>query len=146
MEITPLSPTWIPQAAALDRECFSLPWSENALRSELSNENALWLAAAEGESLLGYVGAQISFEDADMMNLAVTPARRRQGVAAALVLALEEALAARGVTTLTLEVRASNAPAQALYQKLGYSQIARRPGYYLRPREDALLYRKELVP
>ena len=146
MEITPLSPAWIPQAAALDRECFSLPWSENALRSELSNENALWLAAAEGESLLGYVGAQISFEDADMMNLAVTPARRRQGVAAALVLALEEALAARGVTTLTLEVRASNAPAQTLYQKLGYSQIARRPGYYLRPREDALLYRKELVP
>ncbi len=144
MEILPLNEALIPQAAALERACFSLPWSENALLSALSNENAIYLAAAEGETLLGYVGSEISFEEADMMNLAVFPDRRRKGIAQALVGALETALAARGVEKLTLEVRASNQPARALYEKLGYFPIARRPGYYLRPREDAVLYRKEL--
>lgn len=144
MEILPLNEALIPQAAALERACFSLPWSENALLSELSNENALYLAATEGEKLLGYVGSEISFEEADMMNLAVFPDRRRQGIAQALVAALEAALAGRGVEKLTLEVRASNMPARALYEKLGYVPIACRPGYYLRPREDAVLYRKEL--
>ncbi len=144
MEILPLNEALIPQAAALERACFSLPWSENALLSELSNENALFLAATEGETLLGYVGSEISFEEADMMNLAVFPEHRREGIAQALVAALESVLAARGVEKLTLEVRASNTPARALYEKLGYVLIARRPGYYLRPREDAVLYRKEL--
>ena len=144
MEILPLNEALIPQAAALERACFSLPWSENALLSELSNENAIYLAATEGETLLGYVGSEISFEEADMMNLAVLPDRRRQGIAQALVAALETALAAHGVERLTLEVRASNISARALYEKLGYVPVARRPSYYLRPREDAVLYRKEL--
>ena len=78
------------------------------------------------------------------MNLAVTPAFRRQGIAEKLVLALCSALLEKNVRSLTLEVRASNQPAKALYEKLGFSQVGKRPNYYRNPREDALILRKEL--
>lgn len=78
-----------------------------------------------------------------MMNLAVAPAYRRTGIAQSLVHGLLDALADRKVSSLTLEVRASNADAIALYDKLGFSQVGRRPRYYEKPREDALILRKE---
>ena len=79
-----------------------------------------------------------------MMNLAVVPELRRRGTAQALLQALQERLAARGIGSLTLEVRASNLPAQRLYTAAGFACIGRRPNYYLAPREDALILRKEL--
>ena len=80
-----------------------------------------------------------------MMNIAVTPQYRRQGVAQALVEALVAHLKERENISLTLEVRVSNAPAIALYNKLGFEQVGRRPRYYTNPREDGLILRKELV-
>jgi len=90
------------------------------------------------------VGSQSVVGEGDMMNLAVTPAFRRQGIAEKLVLALCSALLEKNVRSLTLEVRASNQPAKALYEKLGFSQVGKRPNYYRNPREDALILRKEL--
>ena len=78
-----------------------------------------------------------------MMNVAVAPGYRRQGVAAALVTALVEELAKAGNHSLTLEVRASNFPAIALYEKLGFSQVGCRKNYYRNPKEDGLILRKE---
>ena len=78
-----------------------------------------------------------------MMNVAVHPDHRRKGVAEALILALVEELKAMDSHCLTLEVRASNAPAIALYEKLGFFEIGRRKNYYRNPREDALILRKE---
>ena len=78
-----------------------------------------------------------------MMNLAVAPAARRQGLARALVTALIRGLTARGVHSLTLEVRASNGPAKMLYESMGFVQVGRRPGYYLSPKEDGDILRKE---
>ena len=72
------------------------------------------------------------------------PELRRRGTAQALLQALQERLAARGIGSLTLEVRASNLPAQRLYTAAGFACIGRRPNYYLAPREDALILRKEL--
>ena len=78
-----------------------------------------------------------------MMNVAVAPEARRRGIAEALVLDLVQALKEKGNHCLTLEVRASNAPAIALYEKLGFSQVGCRRNYYRNPREDALILRKE---
>lgn len=133
----------VPAAARLERECFSAPWSERSLLDELTNPLSTWLVAMDGEVLAGYIGSQAVLDEADMMNLAVAPEYRRRGVGAALTEALAAALQARGVAALTLEVRASNAPAIALYEKLGFVQVGRRPRYYEKPREDALILRKE---
>ena len=113
------------------------------MASELENELALWLVALEGETLAGYVGSQTVMGETDMMNIAVSPAFRRQGIARELIQALIRELKERESHSLTLEVRASNAPALALYESLGFSQVGRRPGYYRNPKEDALILRKE---
>lgn len=133
------------QIAALEAECFSAPWSEASVRSELDNPLSLWLVAEDKSgTLAGYIGSQTVLGESDMMNLAVAAAYRRQGVGRQLVEALCEALTQAGSERLTLEVRASNEAAKALYRQLGFKQIGRRPRYYSRPTEDAELYRKEL--
>ena len=78
-----------------------------------------------------------------MMNLAVHPDYRRRGIARKLVLELIEQLKTQGSHILILEVRASNDPAIALYTDLGFTQVGRRPNYYFKPKEDALILRKE---
>ena len=133
----------VAQIAALEKICFSDPWSERSIASELDNKLAFWLVATEGETVAGYIGSQTVMEETDMMNVAVHPDYRRQGIAEALVSGLVEHLKAMGSHCLTLEVRASNAPAIALYEKLGFAEIGRRKNYYRNPREDALILRKE---
>lgn len=143
MEILKMAAMHVSQVAALEKECFADPWSEKSVASELENELALWLVAVEDNTVMGYIGSQSVLGEADMMNLAVSPAYRRQRIGEKLVQALIAALKDAGVYSLTLEVRASNAPAQALYEKLGFSQVGRRPKYYQNPKEDALILRKE---
>lgn len=127
----------------LEQACFSAPWSENAIRSELTNPLSLWIVAEEAENVVGYIGSQSVLGEADVMNVAVDPAYRRNGVGEKLVNALIDRLRGNGVHCLTLEVRASNDAAIRLYDKLGFVQVGRRPGYYSIPREDALIFRKE---
>lgn len=129
--------------AGLEQQCFSDPWSINAISSELVNPLSLWVVAMDGPILAGYVGSQSVMGWADMMNLAVAPDYRRKGVGAALVEELIRQLKANQVTCLTLEVRVSNEPAIGLYEKLGFAEVGRRPGYYRNPKEDALILRKE---
>ena len=106
-------------------------------------KTALWLVAEVAGTLVGYVGSQTVMDETDMMNIAVHPDCRRQGIAAALVNALVASLQDMGSHSLTLEVRASNAPARALYDMLGFQQVGLRRNYYHNPKEDALILRKE---
>ena len=131
------------QVAALEKLCFSDPWSEKSVASELENELAYWLVAEKNGIVTGYIGSQTVMGETDMMNVAVHPNYRRQGIAEALVTALVENLKERGSHCLMLEVRASNAPAIGLYQKMGFTEVGRRNNYYRNPKEDALILRKE---
>ncbi len=133
----------VAQVAQLETLCFSDPWSENSVASELKNPLALWLVALDDTTVAGYIGSQSVEEEADMMNVAVHPDYRRKGIARELVAGLVAALAEKGVHSLSLEVRASNAPAISLYEQLDFTQVGRRPNYYRNPREDALILRKE---
>ena len=143
MKIIAMNESHVPQIAALEKLCFSDAWSENSIRSELTNQLSLWLVAVDGDRVAGYIGSQTVLGWADMMNLCVSPDYRRQGIGEQLTMELERQLREEKVECLTLEVRVSNAPAITLYEKLGFQQVGKRPRYYEKPREDALILRKE---
>ena len=105
-EILPMQARHVPQIAALERLCFSDPWNEAAVGGELENPLSLWLVAEQNGAVLGYVGSQMVPPEADMMNIAVAPEARRQGIAEALIGELICRLSVNGVTSLSLEVRA----------------------------------------
>ena len=133
----------VSQIAELEKLCFSDPWNEQSVASELENPLSLWLVAVDGDRVAGYVGSQSVMGEADMMNVAVHPDYRRQGIAEGLIAVLVDKLRENEVYCLLLEVRASNDPAKALYEKLGFVEVGRRKNYYRNPREDALILRKE---
>ena len=144
MTITNMTSDDVPQVAELERLCFSDPWSEKSIASELENPLALWLVAVDGERVAGYIGSQTVPDESDMMNVAVHPDYRRQGIGEALVLELARQLKNRGSISLTLEVRSSNDSAKNLYAKLGFEQVGCRKNYYRNPKEDALILKKML--
>lgn len=144
-QLIPLAHEHLGQAAEIERLCFSDPWSEKMLAEHLANPCSLTLAAVgDTGRLLGYVGLLAVVDEGYITNVAVRPDCRRQGVAAALLDALEAQGKERELAFLTLEVRQSNAPARALYEKLGYLQAGLRRSYYENPREDAVIMTKTL--
>ena len=140
IEIVRMNESHVSAVAELERQNFSDPWPDIAVRGELTNKLALWLVALEDGEVVGYVGSQTVLQEADMMNIAVADSHRRRGIARMLV---EELIRQLDAYQLTLEVRASNAPAIALYEKMGFGQVGLRKNYYRKPKEDALILRKE---
>lgn len=125
--------------AAIEQDCFHDPWTENGLREELELENNLFLAAVEEDAVVGYVGCQTVLDEGYITNVAVSPAHRRKGVAARLLTELRIKAEKKGLSFVTLEVRASNEPAIALYRGAGYVEVGVRRNFYTNPKEDALL-------
>lgn len=130
--------------ALLERECFSVPWSENALREELSNPHARFFAAVHNGSVIGYIGAFCVAGEVAVSNVAVKGEYRLRGVASALLDKLTECVAAENAEFITLEVRASNENAIKLYAKSGFVRSGLRKGFYSKPVEDAVLMKKIL--
>ena len=139
MELVKLTEAHIPQMVELEKICFSLPWTADMIKSELNNPSCLYLAAVDGDTLVGYIGVQTVLDEGYINNVAVRPEYRRQGIAAALISLLVDQARAIGLAFMTLEVRESNAPAISLYEKLGFTTVGRRKNYYEKPREDAIL-------
>ena len=142
MNIEPMTTETVAQGAAMEAAAFSTPWSEASIRAELDNEWALWLVALEGPALAGYLGVQYGPDGGDIMTIATAPEFRGKGVAKGLLAAMEERLREKRLQWLTLEVRPSNVAAVGLYQSQGFRQVGRRPRYYKKPTEDALLMTK----
>lgn len=128
----------------LERRCFSDPWSRAGLREMLESGQVVARLAQSGKQLAGYVFARWAADTGEIMNLAVAPEFRREGLARRLLEAALEALAARGVTEVFLEVRISNQAALALYQTRGFHVAGMRRAYYRYPTEDALVLRLHL--
>ena len=132
--------TQLEQIEAIERQCFSCPWTLEQLRSQLSDDRHVFLAAvAENGAVLGYVGMMFVLDEGYISNVAVAPAFRRQGVADALISALMMRAEELGLAFVTLEVRAGNEPAKALYAIHGFVPVGRRKNYYDLPKEDAIL-------
>lgn len=138
-KLVPMDRGNVPDAAAVERECFSKPWSEDMLAQELFNDNASYiLAVAEDGAVLGYAGLNVVLDEGCIEKVAVKGQYRRMGVADALVSAFVRFGRAH-LAFITLEVRASNEAAIGLYMKHGFEQVGRRKNYYADPREDAIL-------
>jgi ribosomal-protein-alanine N-acetyltransferase len=139
MHITPMTAETAGLVAELEARCFSTPWSAQSIRAELDSQWSIWLTALDGAQLAGYIGVQFGPDGGDIMTIATEPDLRGQGVGTALVEAAAGLLRAKGLQWLTLEVRPSNAAALGLYRALGFREVGRRPRYYKKPTEDALL-------
>ena len=137
--IVPMDRSHIEQIAALERECFSTPWSEAMLTEVLFDAQASFIVAeSEDGGVLGYAGLHVVLDEGYIDNVAVEPAARRHGVADEL-LDVFCRFGEANLAFLTLEVRASNAPAIALYRKHGFEEAGRRKNYYTKPTEDAVI-------
>ena len=117
----------IKQVAAIEKEIFSLPWSEKSFLDSLKNE------------IVAYCGAYISFEEADISNVAVKENFRRKNVAENMLNKLFYECGKKGVSDITLEVRETNVPAISLYEKLGFEEAGIRKNFYEKPVENALI-------
>ena len=144
--VIPMTYDHVPQAAELERLCFSDPWSERMLREHLDNQCAAAIAAVgEDGTLLGYAGLLVVLDEGYITNVAVRPAYRRQGIASDLLGVFERFARGHQLAFLTREVRASNAAAIALYEKMGYARVGVRKNYYEHPREDAVIMTREFT-
>ena len=144
--VVPMTYYHVPQAAELERLCFADPWSERMLREHLDNQCAAAIAAVgEDGTLLGYAGLLVVLDEGYITNVAVRPAYRRQGIASDLLGVFERFARGHQLAFLTLEVRASNAAAIALYEKMGYARVGVRKNYYEHPREDAVIMTREFT-
>ena len=141
-EIINASEKHIEQLENLEKLCFSMPWTKDFLISQLPDDRHIFIVAADGDTVLGYVGMMYVLDEGYISNVAIAPEQRRQGIADALINELLARCQALELSFATLEVRAGNAPAISLYEKHGFAPVGRRKNYYDFPKEDAILMTK----
>ena len=124
--------------ATLERACFTHPWSEEAL-ALLCTDTAFGFVCLDRDTAVAYGGMLTVLDEGQIINIATSPAHRGQGLGTAVLSALLEHARERGLVSVTLEVRLSNAPAIALYRKLGFAELGRRKNFYTQPTEDAFV-------
>ena len=129
----------IAQIEELEEQCFSVPWTVQQLKTQLSGNMHVFIAAVSGEEVLGYMGMMYVLDEGYISNVAVSPEYRHCGIADALISEIISRAKELELSFVTLEVRESNAPAIALYEKNGFSPVGRRKNYYTLPTEDAIL-------
>jgi ribosomal-protein-alanine N-acetyltransferase len=136
-EVRELTPKMLGEAAEIEKLCFSEPWSPEALLYMCKSPNTHAVAVIIEGRLAAYGGCEFVPPEANIVNIATHPDFRRRGCAAAVIDSLEEFLSSKGVDSIFLEVRASNAPARALYEGKGFAVVGVRKNYYRFPTEDA---------
>lgn len=153
MLIRKMKPEDVPQAAEIERECFSQPWSEKVYSETLANPSACYLVAELEEEtsddrverkIIGTCGLMNVLGEADISNVAVRKAYRGRGIAGVMLQELIGAGREAGVETFFLEVRVSNIPAIRTYEKCGFQNRGLRRAFYENPTEDALIMKLEM--
>lgn len=139
MQIVPMNEEHISQIAEIEKQCFSAPWSENALSEELDNPNARFLAGVCNDKVIGYIGVHEICGEAYIANVAVREDYRRLTAGERLIEKAQKDAFERKCTFISLEVRKSNKPAVEMYLKQGYNIEGERKNFYTNPIEDALI-------
>ncbi len=140
LEIKKMTAADIKNAAELEKMTFSSPWSEEMLRMMSEQPNGRFFCAFYDGNFAGYVGMLCVFDEGQICNVAVSPEFRRLGIGTALMAEQMKTAKDCGLSFITLEVRAGNTAAQAMYEKQGWKKVGVRKNYYEKPREDGFLY------
>jgi ribosomal-protein-alanine N-acetyltransferase len=145
IKIETARPADVDAIAAIEVTAFADPWTRQAFDAAVRERHARFRVARSGGKLVGYVIAWFVMDEGEIANLAVAPAARRRGVASALLDYVIGDARSAGIAQLFLEVRESNIAARALYATRGFRPVARRPRYYRKPVEDAIVLRLEVT-
>ena len=137
MTVVPMEERHLDTLAEIEKACFHAPWSADMLREELGK--GIFLVAEQDGAAVGYVGCQTVLDEGYITNVAVSPDCRRRGIGRALIAELTERAKRAGLAFVTLEARASNAPAITLYEGAGFRRVGVRKNFYTAPAEDAVL-------
>ena len=137
--IRPMETKDVEAVSRIEAECFSMPWSSDAYRKTLEDEKCLYLVALLEEEIIGMCGVMNLLGEGDISNVAVTASKRGHGYAFAMLEQLILLGEERGISEFTLEVRESNRAAIRTYEKLGFVSEGRRPNFYEKPVEAALI-------
>lgn len=129
----------VPEISRLEREAFSMPWSEEDFEGMIRSENARYYVAEKDGAVLGGCGLYIVLEEASITNVVIRREARNQGVGTELMRHMMEMCGRDGVKAFTLEVRVSNEAAIHMYEKVGFVSEGIRPGFYEKPAEDAMI-------
>lgn len=127
------------QVSTMEAACFSMPWSKKSFEENLNRSDAVYVVARDGDKVLGYCGAYVILNEADINQVAVDPLHRKKGVGGKMLAALLDKLGKAGTDAVTLEVRKSNEAAIALYESMGFVTEGIRKNFYEKPVEDALI-------
>lgn len=148
-KIVPMAEKDLPEVMCIEKTSFPVPWTEQGFRNELVKPfSYLYVARAKNirpSFVLGYVCFWIVIDELHLLNLAVRPDHRREGIGLALLSFAMRMGKKGGAQFAILEVRPSNAAAIRLYQKAGFALVGKRPGYYSETKEDALVMECDLV-
>ena len=138
MEILPIIASHLDAVAEIESLCFSEPWSARALQLLLGEAAIGAVAMLEGR-VIAYGGMLLAPDEGQVTNIATSPAYRQKGLGATVLAAMLAHARERGLVSVTLEVRESNVPAIALYQKLGFVKLGMRKNFYTQPTENAFV-------
>ena len=139
ISIIPLDEASLDAVVAIEQTCFPEPWSRCLFVQEIRHESSVFVVMRSDDTVIGYGGYWRVLDEAHITNVAIVPARRRQGYGSMLLKWLLESARKHGVTRATLEVRESNMAAKKMYAKFGFESVALRRGYYAATRENAVI-------
>ena len=139
MTMTPMA---LDEVMAIEEAAYEFPWSRGNFVDSLHAGYPAWVLRAEDGQMLGYYVAMVGVDEMHLLNITVHPQHQGRGHALQMLEALRESTRKRGIDTLWLEVRTSNARARAIYERYGFRQVGLRRGYYPASqgrREDAIV-------
>ena len=141
LRIVPMRRRHLRSVLRIEAEVYPRPWTLGLYLGELAlpEQRRVYLVARSGGHVVGHAGLMFAADDGHVTTVAVDPPWQRHGVAARLLVVLLREAIARGASALTLEVRAANQPAQALYRRFGFVEAGVRKGYYAETEEDAVI-------
>lgn len=138
----------ISRTAQIEKQSFSIPWSEQAFEESMSYEHAVFLVALleEADEVAGYIGMYRVFNEGDITNIAVAPQYRGMGIGTKLMEAIIKRANELEIQNIFLEVRESNDTAIGLYKKMGFEKAGIRKNFYEKPVENAIAMYLKLLP